>query len=72
MAIWISRDSDKNDRDYEVYNNKPEKGSDGIYRHGRGVDLIGRFCRKTFERMSNIRLKPGELRRILKVNLELK
>ena len=67
MSIWISRDNYINSP-YKIWCVKPK-----IYGKYYSADFtkLGKFCHKTFDKYSKAGLKPGELKKIKKVNFEL-
>lgn len=67
--LWISRDSLCGEsEDYELWRKKPPSFDGEVY--GPEQPLTD-FCPEDFEKFTNIKLKPGELRKIKSIKIEL-
>ena len=49
-----------------------ERGSVDFYRLHRNEDFVDSFCKKEFERLTGIKLKPNETREIKSIKITLK
>ena len=77
MSMWLSRDPEEaGGVDYYLWSLKPKlvEGEDLTKRYEGGKFGVGYmldFCQKDFERITKIRLKPGELRRVRSIKIAL-
>ena len=74
--FWISRDSDNQSSDYDMWSKMPKRGhilNKGIFYSQTyiGVRRFS-FCRNGFEILTGIKLKPGEVRSIYKTKFWFK
>jgi len=61
-SVWVSRD-DGVDPNYDIWSIKPEIGKDSGCYWADGCDLASMgHCPKWFEKLTGIKLKPGECR----------
>lgn len=67
MAYWLTRDEGARSR-YEIWSAKPKISPGGVYYLG-GKQL--EIPSEKFHRISITRLKPGEIRRVKSINIEL-
>ena len=71
MSYYLSRDKNESWEYIDFWDHKPEF-IDGAYHIYGNNKLCYSFCRKDFEKITGIHLKPGELRKIeyIKIKLE--
>lgn len=56
-AMWLSRDPLGDGADYELCTGRPRKDSNGCFYGGGHVKF---FCKRDFEAMTGLHLKPGD------------
>ena len=72
MDYYLSRDKIESWETIHLWNHKPEfiDGAYHIYKN-RVFKFCYGFCRKDFEKITGIHLKPGELRKVKSIKIKL-
>ncbi len=68
MTYWLTRDKDK-DSDIEFWNKEP-KLYKGRY-IGKNKGFVYYFCPAIFKSVTSVFLKPGEIRKVKSIKIEL-
>ncbi len=78
MNLWLTRDREEEEKpDYDLWMAKPllrerDESRFWIDDYRKSIfTLLFRFCPEPFEKVTGIKIKPGEIRKVKSIKIEL-